>query len=271
MTGVLAVFPSIVHAVPINYGSFMGTTVSYEMVQEDTNSGDTLPLFGPPTTVGVVTPGFPGVPCNMCGIPGNTLDFNPVGFGASSTGGGTDITDGNLAFMIRAKPNQTISNLSITEFGDVTLTGFAPNGTQTTFASVTTNVFIDIVEVNGVGINPMIHLQEDLSFSPSGGTYGLGTDGFPTQPLYNDIWTGTLNVNLLQELIDRGIAGGVTKINVNLDNTLVAISQEGTASLIAKKDAHGVIITTDIPEPASCLLAVFGLLVGATAVRRARG
>ena len=52
---------------------------------------------------------------------------------------------------------------------------------------------------------------------------------------------------------------GVTKISVNFNNTLVAISQIGTSANIAKKD-NGIIITTNIPEPTSCLLAAFGLV-----------
>jgi hypothetical protein len=259
---------SLVHAAPINYGSFMGTSVIYDMVVEAANTvGDTEPLFGPPTTLGPVTPGFPAVPCVMCGIPANTLDFSPVGFSASTIGGGVDQTDGNLAFMILAKPGQGISNISFKEAGDVSLTGIAPAATETTFAAVTSNVFIDIVEVNGVGITP-INLMFDQTFSPSGGTYGLGTDGFATQPLYNDAWTGSLFVDIQQELIDRGINGVATKVSVDLDNTLSAISQNGTAALIAKKD-HGVIITTNVPEPASCLLAVLGL-VSLLGIRRGR-
>jgi len=263
-----ALSSSLVLAAPINYGSFMGTTVIYDMVREAANSvGDIEPLFGPPTTLGPVTVGFPLVPCVMCGIPGNTLDFSPVGFGASSIGGGADLTDGNLAFMILAKQGQGIANVSITEAGDVTLSGIAAAGTQTTFASVTSNVFIDIVEVNGVGITP-INLSLNQTFAPSGGTYGLGTDGLASQPLFNSGWTGGLFVNIQQELINRGISGVATKVNVDLDNTLSAISQLGTGALIAKKN-HGVIIETNVPEPASCLLAAFGLL-GLLGMRRDR-
>jgi hypothetical protein len=265
MVAAVALAPSFAHAVPINYGSFMGTTVSYEMVQEDANSaGDNPPLFGPPTTLGPVTPGFPGVPCVMCGIPNDTLDFNPVGFSASSTNGGADLTDGNLAFMVRAKTGLGIANIQIDERGDVTLAGL---GNDTTFASVTANVFIDIVEVNGVGITP-INLATQLTFAPSGGTYGQGTDG-GGGPLFNSAWTGNLFVDIQQELIDNAIDGVATKISVNLDNTLVAISQTGTSALIAKKD-HGIIIRTNIPEPASLALASLLLAAGAMIGRRVR-
>jgi hypothetical protein len=85
---------------PINYGNFMGNTVMYTQVTEDTNSpGDSPPLFGAPT------------------VSGNSLDFNPVGFDANSTGGsGPDITDGQLLFGIMAKPT-TESCSSLWEAG----------------------------------------------------------------------------------------------------------------------------------------------------------
>ncbi len=66
------------------------------------------------------------------------------------------------------------------------------------------------------------------------------------------------------------LLGTVTKISVNFDNKLLAISQSGTTSLIAKKDTNGIIVTTNIPEPTSCLLAMFGLVVGGLATRRSR-
>ena len=43
-----------VEAAPITYGDFAGSTVMYLDVTENTNSGDTLPLFGAPTVAGDV-------------------------------------------------------------------------------------------------------------------------------------------------------------------------------------------------------------------------
>ena len=233
------------------YGDFMGDTVWYRMVTETANTDDdTEPLFGMPT------------------VSGNTLDFDPVGFGASASGaGGNDMTDGQLTFMVEAKQGNAIQNIKLQEAGDVTLSGFSP---PEAFASVTTAVFIDIEQVDGAGIDP-IKLQLSMPFGPSGGDYFLSSDG-GGGPLFNTIWMGMLFVNIQQELIDNNIPFnlGATKISVNLDNTLVAVSQAGTSALIAKKDADGIIITTNIPEPASCLLAMLGLAFGATLARRSR-
>src|SRR5688500_6971597 len=66
----------------INYGSHMGTHVTYVNVTEDSGEDEPLPLFGAPT------------------VTGNSIDFNPVGFDAASSDGGSDITDSNLVFMV---------------------------------------------------------------------------------------------------------------------------------------------------------------------------
>src|SRR3990172_510762 len=93
-------------AVPINYGTFMGNTVSYVDVTEDSNSGDALPLFGAPT------------------VSADSLDFDPVGFDANATGAlGVDVTDGNLNFMVVAKRGKAIQSLELSEAGDTTLAG----------------------------------------------------------------------------------------------------------------------------------------------------
>jgi hypothetical protein len=232
-------------ASPINLGDFMGNTVTYVNVQEDSNSGDPPGMFGPAS------------------VSGDSLDFNPVGFSAHTSGLAVDQTDGQLSFMVVAKPQSVINNFNITEFGDTTLAGI---GNDHTFTAVTTSVFIDIVGINGVGVNA-IKLQKQLTFTPSNGDFGLATDG-GGGPLFHTLWTGTLGVDLNQELALANMLGKVTKINVNLDNTLMAISQVGTSALIAKKDFTGVIITVNSPEPASCVLALMALIGSVLLVRR---
>jgi len=252
----------------IIYGDYMGNTVNYKMVQEDANSPppDAPPLFGKPTILEAV---YPALPCTTatCTLPGDTLDFNPVGFSASAAGAaGVDVTDGNLSFMVEAKPGQSIKNIKIKEFGDTTLTGNVPLNSIATSTAVRLPVFIDIVAVNGVGINP-IKLNDSsippivATFNPSNGDFYLGVDG-AGGPLYHTTWTGELFVNL------EAIVKGITKINVNLDNVLVATSEAGTSAIIAKKDFF--IITTNIPEPTSCSLVLLALAVGGCVARRAR-
>jgi len=259
----LLAFDSGAHAAPINYGSFMGSTVMYLDVREAANSaGDSAPLFGEPATVGPVTPGYPAVPCVMCSIPGDSLDFDPTGFNASAAGaGGVDVTDGNLTFKIMAKPANWISNLKLTEAGDLTMIG---TGTDLTSVSVTAVGVLNISEVDNLGINTIVY-PFVVNFSPSGGTFGLLSDG-GGGPVYFDDWSGSLMIDvdaLLAAAVVNGdipaFARGATKISVNLDNVLVAQSQSGTSSLIAKKD-FGVSIRVNIPEPATFTVAAIGLL-----------
>lgn len=227
-------------AAPINYGDFMGDTVTYVGVTEDSNSGDTPPLFGPPT------------------VSGDSLDFDPVGFSASAAGAaGVDITDGNLRFMVVAKPGNFISGLQLSEAGDTTLAGF---GTDASFTAVLGQGVLNISQVNGVGIN-VISVPFSMTFGPSDGTYGLATDG-GGGPLYSTGWSGGVTLDIDGILASKNVAGRATKVTVNLDNTLVALSEAGTQTLIAKKDFGGVSITV-IPEPATCVLfglAAFGII-----------
>jgi hypothetical protein len=240
----------VAHSAPINYGNFSGATVDYLDVTEDANSaGDFPPLFGPPS------------------VSGDSLDFDPVGFSASATGAaGNDLTDGNLKFMVAAHAGKAINNIQLAEAGDLTLLGF---GTDATFVGVTALGVIDISEVDGVGI-PVISKPFALSFSPSGGTFGLATDG-GGGPLFNGTWSGSLAIDINQILTDENqpFNFGATKISINLDNSLTALSELGTFSLIAKKHFGGLSVTVNIPEPST--LALFGtMMMGVLVFRRAK-
>ncbi len=262
-------------AVPINYGDFAGTQVNFRMVMEDaTTVGDVPPLFGKPT---INEAPYPALPCTTaaCTLPGNTLDFNPVGFSASAAGaGGVDVTDGNLAFMVEAKPGQAIRDIKITEQGDTTLTGVVPLNSMLTGTIAKMPVFIDIVQVDGVGITP-INLSAlstpaiVATFSPSNGDFFLGTDG-GGGPLFTTIWNGELYVDLQAVLVAKGIpfTQGVTKISVDLDNTLTALSELNTQAVIAKKNFF--IVTVNTPEPASGTMVLLAAVCGMCVARRPR-
>lgn len=234
----------------ILYGDFAGNTVTYVGVTEDSNSGDPLPLFGPPT------------------VGGDTLDFNPVGFSASASGaGGNDVTDGNLSFMVVAKPGYAINSMNLHEGGDTTLAGF---GTDATFTSVTGTGVLNINEVDGVPIGAL-SIPFSMTFNPSGGTFGLATD-FGGGPGGTLAWAGGVNLNVNGALTANNIpfAVGATKISINLDNTLLALSQAGTFSLIAKKDFGSLSVTVNVPEPATALLGSV-MALGLLCVRRRVG
>lgn len=236
-------------AAPILYGNFSGATVDYLAVTEDANSaGDAPPLFGPPT------------------VSGDSLDFSPVGFSASAAGAfGVDQTDGNLSFMIQGKTNpdgsiNAINTILIAEAGDTSLLGF---GTDATFTQVQTFIRLDILDTN-IGPVNVNFATTITNFSPSGGNYGQGTDG-GGGPTFSTNWNGDVLLELGPILVNAGINGAAaTKVTLNIDNVLSALSENGTTATIAKKDFDSSAITikvnNDIPEPTTALLALAGLL-----------
>src|SRR3989304_1258041 len=128
VTGVVAMLlatSGVLQAAPINYGNFMGNTVTYIDVTE--NSG-TDPQHYPPNA-------FPPDPnAGLFGKPivsGDSLDFTPLNFFAISDFSVPpfDPTDGHLTFMVAAKPGKAISNINIEEGGSLRLAGFGPDVT----------------------------------------------------------------------------------------------------------------------------------------------
>jgi hypothetical protein len=231
--------PDAAFGAPISYGSHTGTSVNYVNVTEDTTTGDNRPLFGPPT------------------VTGNSIDFNPTGFDAEASGaGGSDNTGGRITFSVQAHPGNAISSIQFSEAGDTTLSGV---GTDATSTAVTADGTITINAVDGAAITPVTR-PISLTFSPSGGTYGLATDGGGL-PIFHTQWTGSLSVNLPAILTSAGVpfVAGPTNVSVDLVNLMTARSQVGTDALINKHDFGGLSITAIIPEPASGLLLAVGL------------
>jgi hypothetical protein len=255
-------------ATPIEWGDKVGQDVTYRMIIED-SSTDTVP------------------PCMFCEptVGGNTLNFNPVGFDAASSNGSVaDITDGQLLFMIESNDKQTkaIQNFKISETGDTALAGSVAVGNTGTATSVEITPVVEIVEVDGVALAVPITLTKMSTpplpvlgemftqlpgNTPSDGQWELGTDG-NGGPIFSTQWNGMVFVNVQDALIKSGtpFVRGATKVNVNIDNVLVATSQAGTSATIAKKDF--ITITTNIPEPASACLVLMALAAGLATHRR---
>jgi hypothetical protein len=225
-------------AAPIFYGDFVGSTVQFFGVTEDSGT-DATPLFGAPV------------------VAGDTLDFNPKSFNSFSTGAaGNDITDGTLTFFVQSLPGFSIKTLKLSEQGDVTLSGF---GNNKTFAAAYASIFVDILAIDGNLIDP-ISLFGSMVVTPSGGTFELLADG-GGGPLYKTIWTGSKTFDIAAAIASLPIVPelGVTAISVTLDNTLVTLSQEGTSAFIAKKDAKGVSIS--VPEVSPLTMIALAALV----------
>ncbi len=238
----------------INYGDFgpdfpPGVTIYLDVKESSGTDPVPPPLYGPPS------------------LSGDTLDFDPAGFVASATGGDEDITDGQLNFDLMVL--QTLDDvaggvtaLAISESGDFTLYG---SGTTTT--SIAAGIFAEVVifEVDGVAVDPITvvastQFSTDLVSSP-----GL------VQP-----WGMTLLIDFGPALINAGLqpAFGATKMEVVIDDQLVAVSEDDTVAYIAKKDfTINPVVTLNpdfepVPEPATALLLL--TVIAAAARRRGR-
>ena len=221
-------------ATTFDYEDYIGATVTYLDVMEDSGVADPDPLFGAPD------------------ITGDTLDFNPLGFNASSSGLDSDITSSQIQFTIMSQDSSTgISDIEFNESGEVTIAGLAGEA----FAAVSTGFVIEITDVDGSSLSAPIELNVDMTFTPSDGDWFLTVDGMQS----GTDWDGALTIDLDQVLIDEDIdfEAGVTKVDVTFINTLSASSVAGTSAEIAKDDFDGVSITAIVPEPGS--LALLGL------------
>lgn len=240
LTLVLAMTAGAAVAAPISYGNFSGSDVDYLNVTENSLT-DVPPLFGMPT------------------VSGNTLNFTPTNFVASTSGGGVDITDGLLTSLVMATGGAPILSVDVSESGLYTLSGA---GTAATAAAVATPVFLTILQIDNANITPFA-IQGLLNATPSGGTFDLIADGGT-----NVAWSSSLTIDVAAAVAARGFSGNATKLQLTLDNTLVAASQAQSTAIIGKDD---VTITVNTPEPSSLALAALGLAVVLAGRVRRRG
>jgi hypothetical protein len=207
-------------AASINYGNF-GPVGGASFLQVTESSGtDPVPLYGPPSAFPV------------------GLDFNPTSFAASSSGGGADITDGQLNYTIAS--GLGITSVSVSESGDYTLAGAGGAATGVTAGAI---IFGTVTEVNGVAVAPISIAPVNASFS----------DSLPGAAIVTPWSLGaTLNIGLP--------AGQVaTRVDVVINNSLVATSEASTAAFIAKKEFIVRGTTGIIPEPGTFALAGMAL------------
>lgn len=229
-----------------DYGDFDGNTVRYVGVAEETDAvdgfGNPVPLFGTPTGSG------------------DSLDFDPVSFSAyAAAETGSPVEKRSvLSVLIDALPGYTIGVLRFNEAGDYSLLG--SGGGSDTSATVTADFNIEIVQVDGNDVAP-INLMASMDLNPSDGDYDMDNDNPDGDVLVQGNWTGELDVDLTQALIDAGVSfvSGVTKVNVDLTNVLTSTSEDGTSALISKKDFGGTSISVVIPLPPSVAMGLLGV------------
>lgn len=214
----------------------MGPTVWYRNIEESSPTNDPLPLYGQP-------------------VPnGDELLFPTTGnFSAGSLDGGpSDQTDGKLSLMIVAKPGYVINSFQIAENGLTNLNG--PFGGDA-YTEVNTFAVVKVAEIAGVPVN-VPAFDVFLNTAPLGGQYQLSVIGGSS---FSTGWNGNVDIALPQN---------TTKVNITLNNNLFAATLgAGTRAFIDKKSFE-IGVDTSVPEPTTFLLAMAGLLFGASICRR---
>jgi hypothetical protein len=222
-------------AASINYGSFgpIPPGIAFEDVTE--SSTDPVPLYGPPDPFAI------------------GLDFDPIGFVATATDSGVDLTDGQLNFLIRANPGIGITSVSLFEAGDYTLAGAGTSATQAVAGAILRAV---VTQIDGVDVAPVALIPVNASVG-----FNLAANPGVVQP-----WSLGLGLNVAAQLQQQGL-GLATVVEIVVDNSLVATAERATAAFIAKKDFRISLETVGVPEPGTLALVLGGL---AALARRSR-
>ncbi len=229
----LAFVASATHAATINYGDFNvpSAGIMFQDVKESSGT-DAVPLYGPPDPYVI------------------GLDFDPTSFVANATGGASDITDGQLNFTVMGLSNPNgyigIGSFSVYEAGDYTQVGAGTAATSTYAGAI---VRATVTQINGLPVAP-------INLPPANASVGFNLAANPgvVQP-----WSLGLGFNLTGVLPQGQVA---TKVEVSINNSLIAISEPASVSFIAKKDFRIDLIPTPpvgdpfVPEPATLALCV---------------
>jgi hypothetical protein len=226
-------FNAAARGASINYGDFNLPGIMFQQVTESSGT-DPVPLYGPPSPFPI------------------GLDFDPMNFTSTSTGGLADITDGQLNFTIMSQPGgPPINFVSLFEAGDYSLAGLGGNAATAVFAGAI--IRATIIGVNGLPVAPISVPPVNASFS----------DGLPPNEIAAP-WSLGVTTNVAAAL---GPGQNATKVEIVINNSLVTTSQANTLAFIAKKEFR---IDTNIPEPSTMLFSMIAS-VGAFAFRRSRG
>jgi hypothetical protein len=223
-------------AATISYGNLTASGVTFQTITEQSVT-DTLPLYGRPTTFSI------------------GLDFNPPGFLSSATNGSADITDGQLNFgVLEPASLGGIQKLSLFEAGDYSLAGL---GTPATSVSAGASFRVTLTQLNGANIAPVV-------LTPSNASIGFALP--PSQ--ISQPWSLGTSVNVGSQVAALfGPNAVATRVDVVIDNTLIAISEPGTAAIIAKKEFI-IKLEPVVPEPGTFALLAMTLPFGIGFTRR---
>lgn len=218
-------------ATPISYGNRSGTTVDFLNITEDSGT-DPLPLYD----------GRPGGPT----VTGDTLEFQPTAnFSSGSPDGMStgDTTDGLLRLVIQAHQGFKIDTITLGEFGDFSLlavTGASSAATATGTLFGTDNVSGSQRQVTFTAVRS----NGPLVFAPFELT-GPGAD--------SGAWIAVATLSYTRNV--------VTRVEIELNNTLQTVVTPGASAFIAKKGVGIGVTTSVVPEPGTLALAAGGAVM----------
>lgn len=238
------------------YGDFIGSNVKYYSVTETPTkvpqpSGFPYPLFGIPT------------------IFGDTLEFLPSDFNATSTGGSFPFTDSQLSMnILTTNPSHPMTSLLIQENGSYSLVG----GGASTQAIASINVVLaKILEVNGAPIpSGPISVPATIVYTNLGSAASsvvanelIMNNSILQPPPINQNWTATAYFDFDAALAANQIFGHATTIKLSLDNCLTATSEvvpinNPSTAHIDKKDFSIQVNVDPAPEPGALVLVFLG-------------
>jgi hypothetical protein len=222
------------YAASINYGNFNvpSAGIMFQNVTESSGT-DPVPMYGVPDPFVV------------------GLDFDPTNFISTSSGGGADITDGQLNFTIMGLANANgfvgVNGINLSEAGDYSLAGA---GTPATSVSAGAIMRVTVTQINGLAIAPVNLIPVNASFS----------DSLPGAVVASP-WSLGLFLDVATQLQNLGFGANdlATKVEVAINNALTSSSEASTVSFIAKKEFR-ISLTPEtvgdpfIPEPSSLML-----------------
>jgi len=213
----IGLFSAATQAATISYGNFGPVPPGVTFIDVKESSGtDPVPIYGPPAPFSI------------------GLDFNPSSFVASSVGGGADLTDGQLNFTIDSV--LPITSLGLFERGDYTLAGVGTASTQVQAGAI---MLATVTEINGIAVAP-------INLVPVNGSVGFN---LPANAGIVQPWSLGLGLNVAAQV------AGATRIDVAINNSLVATSEAASVAFIAKKDF--IVDAEVVPEPST--VAMIGL------------